>query len=247
VFGQWRSRTVPQLPLKMFILMLLAEFVATINNVMTYRFFVFFLLLNSCASFSEKRIKSKYFKDLDIYTLKGVNEVKYADYPNIEIADSANHRILIYHIDSIVYFQRDYRREENKWILNLFQKDDTTNIFTTRIIYPNKLVEFSYTDTILNKIYDVGFLIKDTMKYFRPETSYNRRFTISDISSIESKTSYSVRFWFDTNGKNVRLFKEFGQIKNESNIPITFCYPFRNRSFFWWFEMQYSLSSIPCQ
>lgn len=127
---------------------------------------------------------------------------------------------MIYHIDSISFFKRDYHKEGNEWSLNFKERDDTTNIYTKRIIYPNKVVEFSYTDTILNNLYDVGVLIKDTMSYFRPKAVNNRKLSISDIPSIELKTPYTVRFWFDTIERKVKIFKEFGQIEKGSKIPI---------------------------
>ena len=76
---------------------------------MNYRFILIIVLLNGC-TFSPKTIKSRFFADLDIYSLKGINEVAPNEYPNIEIADSQNSRMLTYHIDDSNFIQRNYTK-----------------------------------------------------------------------------------------------------------------------------------------
>ena len=212
---------------------------------MNYRFILIIVLLNGC-TFSPKTIKSRFFADLDIYSLKGINEVAPNEYPNIQIADSQNSRMLTYHIDDSNFIQRNYTKVGESWVLNFFEKDDTTNIYTTRIVYPKGLVEFSYTDTSNYLIYDVGVLIRDTMKYYWPKNNYKRKLNLEDIKSIIAHDSLKIKFWFDTTGKNIQVNKLFYPQIDKSDTPIITCYPKNNQSFFWWYETQYYQSSIPC-
>lgn len=212
---------------------------------MICRFILIIILLNGCTS-NQKKIKSRFFADVDIYSLKGLNEVGPDEYPNIEIADSENCRMLTYHIDDSNFIQRNYTKDGENWVLNFFEKDDTTNIYTTRIVYPKGLVELSYTDTTNNRIYDVGILIKDTMLYYWPKNDYYRKLNLEEIKNIITYDSLKIKFWFDTTGKSIQINKSFYPQIDKSDTAIITCYPKNNRSFFWWYETQYYQSSIPC-
>jgi hypothetical protein len=215
------------------------------KNKMLYPILLAILLFNSLSTIKENKGKSKFYKDVNIYSLKGIEEVRPANYPNVEIVDSANHRILIYHINDNKSFDRDYHREQNLWICNIFEKDDTGNIYTKRVIYPDKLVEYSYTDTLRNKVFDVGILIKDTMKYFKPIKAYNRKLTLSDAMEIKEKVPYTFKYWYKKAGKIVRFITESNDPYDKG--PMVNCYLNKNRSFFWWYETQPYLDTIPCK
>lgn len=213
---------------------------------MIYPFILSIFLLAGCASSNQKAIESNFFDDINIYSLKGLNNVAHDSYPNIEIVDSGNCRVLKYHISDSNFLQRTYAKDGDNWVLNFFEKDDTTNIYTTRIIYPGGLVEFSYTDSSHSKIYDVGVLIKDTMLYYRPQIAYNRKLNLEDLKTVLKHSSLKVKFWADTTNKSIRINKLIYDQIEQSGTSIITCYPKNNQSFFWWYETQYYQSSTKC-
>jgi hypothetical protein len=212
---------------------------------MLYPILLAILFFNSLSTIKENKGKSKFYKDVNIYSLKGIEEVRPANYPNVEIVDSANHRILIYHINNNESFDRDYHREQKSWICNMFEKDDTANLYTKRVIYPDKLVEYTYTDTLRNWVYDVGILLKDTMKYYKPLKVYNRKLTLADVLEIKENVPYYVKYWYEKTGNIVRFFTKFNN--PYYNSPVVNCHPRKDRSFFWWYETQYYWPLIPCK
>ncbi|MFL5788007.1 MAG: hypothetical protein ACJ748_08140 [Flavisolibacter sp.] len=215
---------------------------------MLFRVLLIALLFQCCNSYKKKGIAySKFFKDVKIYSLEGIGEVRSNIFPNIEIVDSSNYRILKYHMNNKMFITRAYHKEKNLWVCHIFEKSDTANLYTTRIIYPDKLIELTYTDTVKHKIYDVGILLKDTMVYFRTSTSYNRKLTFKDILDIKSNNAFSIKFWYDTSGKFIKFFKSYNDLPNGLEKPLTFCYPKNNKSFFWWYESYYFQESIPCK
>jgi hypothetical protein len=212
---------------------------------MNYLFLSLVVFFISCSSHKQQTLRSKYFMDIDIYSLRGLNEVSPTEYPNIEIADSGEYRLLKYHIEKNNFIQRKYKWDEDKWILNFFEKDDTTNIYTTRIIYPTQLIEISYTDTSDYHLYDIGVLKKDTMEYFIANKTYDRKLSIWDIPLVQKQAQRKVKFWVDTSKNYVQLIKDFNQ-QQGFEPKIVICFPKLKRSFFWWFETQYNFSSVPC-
>lgn len=214
---------------------------------MVYQFFIVIVFfVSGCNSFSPQKTKARFFYDVDIYSLSGINEVDPGDYPNVEIVDSGTYRMLIYHIDSNNYIERNYIRDSNKWVLHFYERDDTTDIYTTRIITSNEVVEFSYSDTNNYQIYDFGILRADSMIYYLPVLDLKRKLILDDLTLIKNNAQYKVKFWFEANGESVQFYKLFYDPQNFHNDPIKVCYSSDRRSFFWWYETQDFFTQIPC-
>ncbi|MFL5788321.1 MAG: hypothetical protein ACJ748_09725, partial [Flavisolibacter sp.] len=91
---------------------------------MKFRILLIMLISINCNSSNKDNSKKpKYFKDVNIYTLKGIDEISSTNYPNIEIGDSLNYRILKYNYSFNNFFRRIYRKESNSWVCNIFVKD----------------------------------------------------------------------------------------------------------------------------
>jgi hypothetical protein len=209
--------------------------------------FILILVFVSCnISKKENNSDSKFYFDLNIYSLQGVSEANSGIFPNIEIRDSNNQRTIIYHMDSINTLRRIYKKEQDAWVCNFSEKGDTTPLYTTRKIYPNALIDYSYTDTINYKPYDIGILRKDTMKYFRPGVEFQKNLTYEDALTIERIKEVFVKFWYEKKDLKVSMYTKFTEPKTSLNTPVVYCYPTNNRSFFWWYETSHYLKEIPC-
>lgn len=190
-------------------------------------------------------LAANFFEDIDIRTLKGIGETKSDQYPNIEVLDSSTFRVLTYHIDSKRYVRRLYERKNDYWETSFFTHGDTADIHTVRLIYPDKYLEYSYSDLSAKKIFDVGVLKGNRMEYYNPRKAVYLEPSPANLDSIIALSSHKVSFTFDTTNSIMKMTREFKD--NDIVGSDTWCYPKIRKSIFWWLEARDYIDTLTCQ
>jgi hypothetical protein len=180
------------------------------------------------------------------FTLEGINEVKADDFPNIEVIDSAGVRILRYHIDQKISFVRVYHRRNENWTTSFQYKDDTATIYTNRIIYQDKCLEFSYIDTVSYRVFDVGILESDSMTFYNAEKPLFLKPVPENFEKVKQNSMYQTTYTYDTSGNFAKIIKRTAVRDNRDINYYIKCYPKNGRSLFWWIESQDFVKSLDC-
>jgi hypothetical protein len=202
-------------------------------------------LFLSCTEVGKKEKTVKYFKDVDIFTLQGKGETSRSDYPNVEISDSSNFRILIYNSGNKT-IRRVYVDSGTFWGTRLSEQDDTGSIYTIRHNYPNQVVEFSYSDTNSFLVYDIGVLDGDKMVYYHPDRRLFGKPSLDLIDSAIKHCGYEIIFYIEPMGKDMKFVKETYIKGVADRDTFNQCYAVTDKSFFWYKEIKDLLNSKKC-
>jgi len=185
---------------------------------------------------------SKFYDDINLFTLSGVNELSQSDlnYPYIEIDKSKNDTVLLkYHATKEVIYTENYINQGEAWASVHFVNEGIDTTYFYKIIFKDKIVRLRYrgnpegssyelmTLSIMDKSYkEVSHSFTEGLKV-QPTTNINQllankivRHGYTDYSIAGEKLTVSNKIYDDINKRIVLEEKT--------------CYKIGKHSFFWW-------------
>lgn len=122
-------------------------------------FYVLFLfLVTSSCHMGSKELETEFFEDIDINKLQGVQKLSEPVYPCISIQKSTDSALVTYHKTAFKKQSFTYINKGNYWLGGFTEKGDTANFYTYQLLFPEQVLEISYSDTQRLHPYYLGVL-----------------------------------------------------------------------------------------
>ena len=195
-------------------------------------------------------MKNKYYKDINIYKLEGINEMSEISYPCIEIGQSNEKKIITYHINKERNSTDEYTHiDGGGWLSRSESKGDTTAmIYIYQFILPNKVLQFNYSDKNSYKILDASVISDNKETIYFPEKSLIVEPKIQNFDTIEAKAeSIYVNEIIIKNSILTEISKKTDK-KGELIHSHFKCFETKNHySYIWWTYFGFYLKETECK
>jgi hypothetical protein len=175
---------------------------------------IFLLLLHSCSNTNQQLLKvkpelklsSKYYKDYDIYQMKGINLLELSDlqFPYIEENIYKDSIVIVYHCNKEIVTSEKYILTDKGYMQFYFESDLDTYL-TINYIKDNTMKSFFLSNHNNNKIKDIDIFFQDaSLILIREEKE-------------ECSKTYFFKSYIDVNRENLSEHKEIIE-KNACDI-----------------------------
>jgi hypothetical protein len=224
------------------------------NKNMINIIFILSIFLVSCTNSSREndvdsvKAISKYYKDINIYKLEGIDELNELEYPCIEIKSLNKAKIITYHTNKQIRSTQEYVRSDSFWLSRWQAKGDTSMIYSYEFVLPDKVLAYNYVNTVTYKLMDVTLISNNKEIAYEPIGDFKVSPEIQNFNMVieNSKISYINEIKEDSSTFTVRTVKSDQRGKIVSDR--TTCFEPKKCSYFWWtyFGLSY-LKKVSCK
>lgn len=199
----------------------------------------------SCSShINEKKggmDSSKFYDDINLFTLSGVNELNEDDlnYPYIEINQSMNNTVLKYHASKEVVHTENYVDKGKEWLSIHFVDEGIDTTYFYKFILNNKIISLRYKGNPEGSLYELMTLSLLDGNYKEVSYSFSEGFKVKPTSNVSElltnkvirhgAINYSIVDGVLTVHNNI-----FDDILKKVIIKEKVCYQIGMHSLFWW-------------
>lgn len=206
---------------------------------------------------SQSQIESRYFSDIDLYHLKGLNEMLSDElrYPYIRIdsVDKDEKNVIFFYDNSFAY-KLIYKRQGSSWVSSHIVKDQAEGItfHFYQFVNENRIVEIEYAgDPLLDgslaslKIVEKNVITSYVFDYEEMKINIKPTFEVNRFPLDKCFRKSISTYWLE-NG--VLTYETQTVDPNTSRISAVDkrCYLIRNLSYFWWSIAGHRLKMVDC-
>ncbi|HEV7783476.1 MAG TPA: hypothetical protein VGO58_19515 [Chitinophagaceae bacterium] len=180
------------------------------------------------------------YKDIDPYTLAGVDEIKDPSaYPYIMIEEENDKKKIVYMItraDSAVTL---YEKKDAAWTMDYLEKADTGSQKTYEYILPDRVIELTYhgtSDETGFHLFKASVMKGDTIKTYYSRVGEKPVIVPGPgaVDSIKESTPVVMMEKMDLLGDVLRIVvTHFNKTQNRISYTDTSCFSGGKRSWFW--------------